>query len=99
MNKRMIRLVERRERLVAQAAAQRVALAQNIEPWRMPLARIDQGLAAVRFIRSHPVIWMVGGAALLAALRHCGLAAPRNGCKSAGRRGRWGMNCAAGSRI
>lgn len=68
MNKKLIRLAERRERLVAQAAAQRMALAQNIEPWRNPLARVDQGLAALRYIKSHPA-WIVGGVVLVAALR------------------------------
>jgi len=68
MNEKLTRLAERRERLVAQAAAQRMALAQDIEPWRIPLARVDQGLAALRYIKSHPV-WIVGAAALLAALR------------------------------
>jgi len=69
MSEKLIRLSERRELLVAQAAAQRMALAQSIEPWRIPLARVDQGLAALRFVRSHPATWIVGGAALLAALR------------------------------
>ena len=68
MNDKLIRLAERRERLVAQAAAQRMALAQNIEPWRTPLARADQGLAALRYIKNHPA-WIVGGVALLAILR------------------------------
>lgn len=68
MNDKLIRLAERRERLVAQAAAQRVALAQNIEPWRVPLALADQGLAALRFIKRHPA-WMVGGVVMFAALR------------------------------
>jgi hypothetical protein len=68
MNDKLIRLAERRERLVAQAAAQRVVLTQNIEPWRQPLARADQGLAALRYIRSHPA-WIVGGVVLLAVLR------------------------------
>lgn len=67
MSEKLKRL-ERRERLVAQAAAQRIRLAQNIEPWRQPLARADQGLAALRYIKSHPA-WIVGGVALLAALR------------------------------
>jgi hypothetical protein len=74
MNEKQTRLAERREHLVAQAAAQRMALAQNIEPWRMPLAMADQGLAALRFIRSHPA-WIVGGGILLAAIR------PRRGGK------------------
>ena len=68
MNEKLIRLAERRERLVAQAAAQRMTLAQNIEPWRNPLARADQGLAALRYIKNHPA-WIVGGAILLAVLR------------------------------
>ena len=68
MNEKLSRLDERRERLVAQAAAQRMALAQNIEPWRQPLARADQGLAALRYLKSHPA-WIVGGVALLAAVR------------------------------
>lgn len=68
MNDKLIRLAERREHLVAQAAAQRTALAQNIAPWRIPLTLADQGLSALRFIKSHPV-WIVGGAALLAVLR------------------------------
>ena len=68
MNDKLIRLAERRERLVAQAAAQRMVLAQNIEPWRIPLALADQGLDALRFIKRHPA-WVVGGGVLLAALR------------------------------
>lgn len=64
----MIRQVERRKRLIAQAAAQRTALAQCIEPWRAPLARVDQGLNLLRVIKRHPV-WMVGGVVLFAALR------------------------------
>ena len=67
MNERLTRLAERRCRLITQAAAQRKTLAQDIEPWRIPLARVDQGLAALRFVRSHPA-WIVGGV-LLAALR------------------------------
>ena len=68
MNEKLRRLAERREHLVAQAAAQRLALAENIEPWRRPLARVDQGLAALRYIKRHSA-WIVGGVALLAALR------------------------------
>ena len=73
MNKKMIRLTEKRERLIVQAAAQRRALASDIEPWRKPLVLTDQGLHAVRYIKSHPK-WIVGGFALLAILqpRHMG---------------------------
>ncbi|MDP2144748.1 MAG: YqjK family protein [Gallionella sp.] len=69
MSARLDRLLLRRKHLVAQAAEQRAMLAQSIEPWRTPLARVDQGLVALRFVRSHPAIGIVGVAALLAALR------------------------------
>jgi hypothetical protein len=68
MNEKMARLAERRERLIQLAAAQRTALAENIEPWRVPLARVDQGLAAVRAIRRNPT-WLLSGVILIAALR------------------------------
>ena len=61
-------LAERRERLISQAAAQRTTLAQCIEPWRVPLARVDQGMNLLRTIKRHPV-WIVGGVALFALLR------------------------------
>ena len=68
MNKKLLRLAERRERLVAQTAAQRVALAENIEPWRMPLALADQGLSVLRYIGRHPE-WIAGIVVLIVALR------------------------------
>lgn len=68
MNQKLLRLAQRREHLVAQAEAQRTALAQNVEPWRIPLALADQGLAALHFIKGHPA-WVVGGGVLLATLR------------------------------
>jgi len=61
-------LAERRERLIAQAAAQRTTLAQCVEPWRLPLARLDRGLNLLRVVRRHPA-WIVGGVALFALLR------------------------------
>lgn len=61
-------LAERRERLIAQAAAQRRALVQDIESWRIPLALADQGLTAVRNIRAHPE-WLIGVVLVLAVLR------------------------------
>ena len=68
MNKKLLRLAERRERLVAQTAAQRVAVAENIEPWRMPLALADQGLSVLRYIGRHPE-WIAGIVVLIVALR------------------------------
>ena len=68
MNRKRNRLVERRERLVAQAAAQRLALARDMDRWRTPLALADQGVAAVRYIRLHPQ-WLIGPILLLAVVR------------------------------
>lgn len=68
MNAKLTLLVKRRERLIEQAATQRMALAENIAPWHIPLARVDHGLAALSYLRHHPV-WIVGGGVLLAALR------------------------------
>lgn len=69
MNSKLTQLADRRERLVAEAAAQRMVLAQNIEPWRAPLAVADQGLAALRYIKRRP-LWVIGGAILFASLGH-----------------------------
>lgn len=68
MNSKSTRLAERREHLVAQAAAQRVALAHNLEPWRAPLALADRGVAALRTIRRHPAV-LLGAALVFAVVR------------------------------
>ena len=62
------RLVAQREYLIRLAAAQRIAFAQHIEPWRVPLARVDQGLTALRTIKRNPA-WIIGGIVLLTVLR------------------------------
>jgi hypothetical protein len=67
MNDKLTRLAERRESLVSQSAFQRVTLAQNFEPWLLPLPLAGRGLAALRFIKSHPA-WIVGGVVLLSVL-------------------------------
>jgi hypothetical protein len=68
MTNKSAHLVEQRKNLIKLAAAQRAALAQHIEPWRMPLARVDQGLAALRVIKRNPA-WIVGGLVFLTVLR------------------------------
>lgn len=68
MNEKLQHLAERRQQLVAQAAVQRAALAQHVEPWRTPLALVDHGLAAARYVKRHPGL-MIGAVALLAVLR------------------------------
>ena len=68
MNGKLTRLAERRSLLIAQAAAQRTALATGMTPWRARLALADKGIAAVRYVRSRPAL-VLGVALLVAALR------------------------------
>ncbi len=68
MNGKLTELAERRALLVAQVAAQRIALAQNAAPWRAPLALADRGVDAIRTIRRHPA-WLLGAVLLIVALR------------------------------
>jgi YqjK-like protein len=67
MNKKLQILAQRRERLVLQAARLRVQLAQAIEVWHTPIALVDQGFAAINFIKKHPIL-MACGTAILARL-------------------------------
>lgn len=68
MNAKLLELAQRRATLVARAAAQRATLSQAYAPWRGPLAIVDQGLVALRYIRGHPAL-LVGVVALMAVLR------------------------------
>jgi hypothetical protein len=68
MKQRLAQLAERRRRLVAQAAAQRTALAHDLQPWRARLALVDQGVAVVRYVGRHPAL-IAGAVLLLVALR------------------------------
>jgi hypothetical protein len=72
MNNRLYCLAQRRERLVALATAQRMLLAQNIEPCRLPLARLDQGLAVLRFVSNHPAS-VIGSGVFIATLGSGGI--------------------------
>jgi len=51
---RVAQLEHRRSVLIAQAAEQRVVLADAAEPWRRPLAIADRGVAMLRFFKRYP---------------------------------------------
>lgn len=68
MNVKLAKLAQRRQQLVAQSAAQRVMIAQHIEPWRTPLALADRGFNIIRYVKRHPV-FMVGTLSLLGLMR------------------------------
>ena len=68
MNAKLIELAERRTTLVARAATQRAELSQALGPWSGPLAVVDEGWVAVRYIRNHAAL-LVGVVAFVAPLR------------------------------
>jgi hypothetical protein len=68
MNAKLMELTERRETLVGRAAIQRVELSQTLATWRGPLAVVDEGLVAMRYIRNHAAL-LVGVAAFVVPLR------------------------------
>lgn len=69
MNKKLLKLAQRREHLVSEAEKQRNQLAQTVDTLRAPLAMADKGLAAIRYIKAHPLLMAGGGAVLMKVLR------------------------------
>ena len=69
MNEKLLKLAQRREHLVLEAAKQRVQLAQAVEVWRVPLALAEQGLAAISFIKKHPILMVASTAVLVRLVR------------------------------
>ncbi len=69
MNEKLLKLAQRREHLVLEAAKQRVQLAQAVEVWREPLALAEQGLAAISFIKKHPILMAASTAVLVRLVR------------------------------
>jgi hypothetical protein len=68
MNTKLIELAERRATLVARAKAQRADLSQALAPWSSPLGVIDQGMAAIRYLKRYPVV-VAGVVTLLVVFR------------------------------
>ncbi len=69
MDEKLLKLARRRERLVLDAAKQRVQLAQAVEVWREPLALAEQGLATISFIKKHPILMAASTAVLVRLVR------------------------------
>ena len=65
MNHSSQKLEVRRQRLIAQAASQRMLLTKNTYAWRSPLAIADKGLSILRYIKHHPILVAGGGTTLL----------------------------------
>lgn len=69
MNKKLLKLAQRRERLVSEAETQRMQLVQTVDTLRPVLAMTDKGFAAIRYIKAHPLLMAGGGAVLMKVLR------------------------------
>lgn len=72
MNSQMLAVMQRRSELLARIAAQREQMTEAGARWQAPLELADQGLAVVRFLRSHPVL--VAGVVALFVIRRRGMA-------------------------
>ncbi|MDO8291814.1 MAG: YqjK-like family protein [Gallionella sp.] len=73
MKKRLAALAHRRLKLLEKIESQRMEVAGISQRWQKPLALVDAGVKAVRFIHNHPA-WVAGGVAALLALRRKGIA-------------------------
>ena len=72
MDNRMPSVMQRRGELLARIASQREQLAGVATRLQTPFAVADRGLAAVRFLRSHPAL--VAGVAAVLVMRRRGAA-------------------------
>lgn len=73
MSKRHAMLAQQRLELFEKIESQRLEVAEISRQLSKPLAIVDTGLTAVRFIRNHPG-WVSGGLAALLSLRGMGIA-------------------------
>lgn len=72
MKQRLTDLALRRMALLKNINAQRREVAEISRHWKIPLALLDAGLTAVRFMRDHPA-YLAGGVVALLPLRHHGV--------------------------
>jgi hypothetical protein len=73
MKKQIANLAGCRHELLEKIAAQRAELVEISQQWQAPLALVDTGLNAARFIRSHPML-LAGAVAGILVLRRTGAA-------------------------
>ena len=69
MNGKLLGLTQRRGELLARIAVQREEMTEIEAEWNAPLALADQGVAAVRFLRHHPLL-VAGAIAFVVIRRH-----------------------------
>jgi hypothetical protein len=64
---RLTEIARRKESLVAKSGRERAALVSEFGVWQKPVDVIEQGLAAARFLKSHPLL-VVAAMVVVAAL-------------------------------
>jgi hypothetical protein len=69
MNPSLVKLAKRRQHLVAEAEAQRLAVTEQLQAWRKPIGMLDAALNIVRYIKQHPILVASGGSALLSMMK------------------------------
>ncbi|MBC7983432.1 MAG: YqjK-like family protein [Candidatus Obscuribacterales bacterium] len=50
------RFAQRRGEMIAQAAKQRIALAQQLQEWQRPVAWVERAWTVVRYLKSRPLL-------------------------------------------
>ncbi len=73
MKQRFADLAYRRRGLLEKIKTQRMEVAEISRLWQAPVAVLDAGIKAVRFVRSHPGL-ISGGFAAILSLRGMGIA-------------------------
>jgi len=68
MNKKLMQLAQKRQKLIEQATEQRLAIKQNLASWQTPLTLASRGFNAVRYIKNNPAL-MIGVMSLFGMLR------------------------------
>lgn len=69
---RMAEIARRKERLVAACARERAGLGEALAAWQVPIAAVDRGISATRFLAAHPVA-VAAGLVIVAVLGRRGL--------------------------
>jgi hypothetical protein len=71
MSARLDQLLERQQRLIAKAAAQRASIAAELRVWQKPFAWVDRGLGVVQLIQNNRVL-LYAAFALLVSYKPAG---------------------------
>jgi hypothetical protein len=61
-------ITQRQQVLLLRSARLRQALADTLDPWRQPLARMDRWRAGLQWLKQHPV-WPLSAVTVVALLR------------------------------